>query len=153
MSLVICSADPWSEPVQQIFRQSEAYLAALYPAESNHIESAEALTKDNVVFLGVYWHGELAGCGAVKILSDDGLYGEVKRVFVLPEFRGLGLSKALMGELEQQLKAKSVSLARLETGIHQPEALGLYEKLGYQYRQPFAGYQPDPLSVFMEKSL
>ncbi|WP_337880670.1 GNAT family N-acetyltransferase [Rheinheimera sp.] len=153
MSVVICPANPLSAEIQQIFRMSEAYLAALYPAESNHIESAEALTKDNVVFLAVYLDEQLAGCGAVKIQHNDGHYGEIKRVFVLPQFRGRGLSKTLMLELEQQLKQRAVPLARLETGIYQPEALSLYEKLGYSYRPPFAAYQPDPLSVFMEKAL
>jgi putative acetyltransferase len=42
-------------------------------------------------------------------------------------------------------------LLRLETGVRQPEALGLYRKLGYRERGPFGAYKPDPLSVFMEK--
>ena len=43
------------------------------------------------------------------------------------------------------------SLLRLETGVLQPEALGLYRKLGYRERGPFGAYAADPLSVFMEK--
>jgi putative acetyltransferase len=39
----------------------------------------------------------------------------------------------------------------LETGIRQPEALGLYERLGFVRRGPFGDYAEDPLSVFMEK--
>jgi putative acetyltransferase len=42
---------------------------------------------------------------------------------------------------------------RLETGISQPDALRLYERAGYVRRGPFGNYGPDPLSVFMEKSL
>jgi putative acetyltransferase len=42
---------------------------------------------------------------------------------------------------------------RLETGIHQPEALGLYRAAGFVERGPFGPYRPDPLSVFMEKPL
>ena len=44
-------------------------------------------------------------------------------------------------------------VARLETGIHQPEALGLYRRLGYVERGPFGSYALDPLSVFFEKRL
>ena len=44
-------------------------------------------------------------------------------------------------------------LARLETGIRQPEALGLYRASGYREIGPFGDYGPDPLSVFMEKNL
>ncbi len=42
---------------------------------------------------------------------------------------------------------------RLETGIYQPEAIGLYRKYGYVEIEPFGSYLPDPLSLFMEKRL
>jgi putative acetyltransferase len=42
---------------------------------------------------------------------------------------------------------------RLETGVLQTEALGLYRRLGYQERGPYGDYETDPLSVFMEKRL
>jgi putative acetyltransferase len=117
------------------------------------MESTAALALPNVLFLGAYLDGELAGCGAVKLMHDDGSYGEIKRVYVLDAFRGRGLSKQLMQALEAHLVEQKIPLARLETGISQPEALGLYEKLGYQYRAPFGSYLLDPLSVLMEKRL
>jgi putative acetyltransferase len=43
--------------------------------------------------------------------------------------------------------------ARLETGVAQREALGLFEKAGYRLRGPFGDYRDDRLSVFMEKDL
>ncbi len=51
------------------------------------------------------------------------------------------------------LRARGVRLARLETGVHQHEALGLYADMGYTKRGPFGSYSDDPLSVFMEKRL
>ena len=42
---------------------------------------------------------------------------------------------------------------RLETGIRQPEAIGLYRSAGYAEIGPFGAYRPDPLSLFMEKRL
>ena len=145
--------DPLSASAAHLLALSDAYMASLYPAESNHMESPAALALPNVLFLGAYLDGELAGCGAVKLMHDDGSYGEIKRVYVLDAFRGRGLSKPLMQALEAHLVEQKISLARLETGISQPEALGLYEKLGYQYRAPFGSYLLDPLSVFMEKRL
>lgn len=136
-----------------LIAQSDAYMAALYPAESNHLESLSALGQPNVLLVGAHIEGELVGCGAVKTLDDDGRYGEIKRVFVLERHRGKGLSKAIMQKLEAHLQATGVRLARLETGIHQPEALGLYTQLGYVLREPFGAYAHDPLSVFMEKAL
>lgn len=145
--------DPLSAAAAELLTLSDSYMAALYPAESNHMESPVALTLPNVLFLGIYLDQELAGCGAVKIMQDDDCYGEIKRLYVLDSYRGRGLSKGLMQALEAHLKEQRVPLARLETGIFQPEALALYEKLGYQYRAPFGTYQLDPLSVFMEKLL
>jgi putative acetyltransferase len=95
----------------------------------------------------------LVGCGAVKILADDGRYGELKRVYVLESHRGKGYSKAIMEKLEGHLRAQGIELARLETGISQPEAIGLYRRLGYVEREPFGAYAADPLSLFMEKRL
>ena len=145
--------DPLSAPAAHLLALSDAYMASLYPAESNHMESPSALALPNVLFLGAYLDGELAGCGAVKLMRDDGSYGEIKRVYVLEAYRGRGVSKQLMQALEAHLVEQKIPLARLETGISQPEALGLYEKLGYQYRAPFGSYLLDPLSVFMEKHL
>lgn len=151
--MYIEALDPLSAPAAHLLALSDAYMASLYPAESNHMESPSALALPNVLFLGAYLDGELAGCGAVKLMHDDGSYGEIKRVYVLDTYRGRGLSKQLMQALEAHLIEQQIPLARLETGISQPEALGLYEKLGYQYRAPFSSYQLDPLSVFMEKHL
>ncbi len=150
---VIAPLDPQTPQALHLLACSDAYLGALYPAESNHLESADSLARPNVHFVGVWLDGRLAGCGAVKVLQDDTTYGEIKRVFVLPEHRGRGLSHALMDALEAHLTAQGILLARLETGIHQPEALALYRARGYRTRLPFGQYQPDPLSVFMEKAL
>ncbi len=128
-------------------------MSALYPAESNHFETPEALGQPHVRFVGIHAEGELIACGGVKLMDDDGLYGEIKRVFVLAAHRGSGLARIIMAALEFQLMREEYQLARLETGVSQPEALGLYRALGYVERTPFGAYQPDPLSVFMEKRL
>lgn len=150
----IQAIDPHSEAALSLLAQSDAYMAELYPAESNHLESPKALAQPQVLFLGIWLAEWLAACGAVKVMRDgDGAYGEIKRVFVQPQFRGRGLSKALMEELEAHLRAQGIDRVRLETGVHQPEALSLYERLGYDRRAPFGEYVEDPLSVFMEKRL
>src|SRR6218665_907496 len=73
------------------------------------------------------WLGEtLVGCGGVKhhAPEDEPAYGEIKRVFVLDSARGRGAAKQIISRLEAELMDRGVHLARLETGIHQPEALG-----------------------------
>lgn len=144
--------DPGHAEAQRLMALSEAYMSALYPSESNHFEPADGLRPPLGSFFGL-WRGErLVGCGGVKHFEADG-YGEIKRVFVLDSERGRGLARRLMARLEAELVERGLALARLETGIHQPEALALYRRLGYVERGPFGGYAIDPLSVFMEKAL
>lgn len=145
--------DPYCPAATELLSLSDSYMAGLYPAESNHMESADSLAGDNVVFLGLHRAGQVVACGAVKIVEDGIGYGEIKRVFVPEQQRGRGYSKAIMRHLEAELTARRIAVVRLEAGISQPEALGLYRSLGYLARGPFGSYQPDPLSVFMEKRL
>ncbi len=94
---------------------------------------------------------EVLGIGGIWLHED---YVEIKRVYVSPKARGLGLAKKIMAVLENEARLAGFGLARLETGIHQPEALGLYRALGYVDRGPFGDYPTDdPNSVFMEKVL
>lgn len=149
----ILPLDPETKEAQELIALSDQYMGSLYPSESNHLESVTELKASNVAFIGGYVDGKLIACGATKILDDDGSYGEIKRVFVIEEFRGQGLSKPIMAYLEHHLRNSNIYLARLETGVKQPEALGLYSRLGYEVRGPFGCYREDPLSVFMEKTL
>jgi putative acetyltransferase len=151
--MVVTPVDPTSPGARRLIALSDALMSALYPPESNHFESPGALALPNVRFVGIHDGEELVACGAVKLMDDDGTYGEIKRVFVLPAQRGKGLARAIMATLEAGLIRDGYRLARLETGVSQPEALGLYRALGYAERPPFGAYRPDPLSVFMEKPL
>jgi putative acetyltransferase len=79
-------------------------------------------------------------------------YGEVKRMYVRPQARGRGLARRLIETLEAKAVEQGCRTFMLETGPTQPEALILYERVGYQYRGPFGDYRDDPLSVFMQKN-
>ena len=151
--MIATPVDPTSPGARRLIALSDAYMTALYPPESNHFEAPEALAQPHVRFVGIHLEGELIACGGVKLLDDDSRYGEIKRVFVLPEHRGRGVARVIMAALEDQLRREGYALARLETGVAQPEALGLYRALGYVERKPFGRYRPDRLSVFMEKRL
>jgi putative acetyltransferase len=137
--------------VRGIIAAADEFYRDLYPADNNHLEPAAALKRPGVLFVGCRVEGRLAASGAAKVMTDDGSYAEIKRVFVLDEYRGRGLSRRIMDHLESKLREQGVTLFRLETGIHQPAAIGLYRKLGYRERGPFGAYREDPLSIFMEK--
>ena len=129
----------------------DRYHASLYPPESNHHDPVEVLLRDNVTFLAAFAAGSAVGCGAVKRMP--GPYGEIKRMYVEPAARGRGAGCALLVALESDLLAYGVTVARLETGTRQPEALALYKRCGYVRIAPFGDYREDPLSVFLEKRL
>jgi putative acetyltransferase len=146
-----CVADesPDQPDVLQLIDELDAYQRSLYPAESNHLLDLSSLLQPNVHFaVARGGQGEALGCAAVVLM--DG-FAEIKRMFVSPRARGGGVGRRLLEHVEAQALAGGRHVLRLETGIHQPEALGLYERAGYSRRGPYEGYAEDPLSVFMEK--
>ena len=134
-----------------LIAELDAYQAALYPAESNHLLDLAALCAPDVRFaVARDAHGEALGIGAVVLKPG---YGEIKRMYVPPARRGLGIATRLLARLEGQARAAGRGSLKLETGITQPEALRLYERAGFQRCGPFGAYRDDPLSVFMHKPL
>lgn len=151
MSIDIVEEEPRQPGVIRLLEMSDAYAAELYPAESNHLLDISSLEKPEVSFLVARREGEIVGCASL-VKAGDGT-AEIKRMFIDPEARGLKLANRLMDALEELARRAQLSAIRLETGISQPEALGLYRKHGYVEIGPFGTYGPDPLSVFMEKRL
>ena len=84
--------------------------------------------------------GTVAGMGALTALEPD--YGEVKRIFLYPAFRGKGLSITLMEQLLSDARRYGYRHVRLDTFPAMLPAIGLYEKLGF-YRIP--RYNDNPL--------
>jgi putative acetyltransferase len=149
--LVIASESPRQAEVIALLEQSDAYMAALYPAESNHLLDVESLCAPEVRFLVARWEGRIVGCAA--LVRGQGDQGEIKRMFVDPSARGKGVGRDLLQRIEAIAKEEAIRLLQLETGGKQPEALELYRRFGYVERGPFGSYRSDPLSLFMEKRL
>jgi len=139
------------EAVELIGELDEHLMGHPYPARSRHAYSVEKLLRERVVFFLTRYEGRLAGCGGIKMFGTD--YGEVKRMFVRPEFRGKGLGKAMLRHLADYARSNDASLLRLETGIYEVEAIGLYESFGFRRRAPFGEYVEDPMSVYFEKNI
>jgi putative acetyltransferase len=149
--LIVQLESPYHEGVARLVDELDAYQTSLYPAESNHLLDLESLGNPSIRFFVARRDGRALGCGALRI--DPAGFGEVKRMFVLPEARGMGVGKQILHCIEEQANTEGLSFLRLETGIYQPEALTLYRAAGFVERGPFGHYGPDPLSVFMEKAL
>jgi GNAT superfamily N-acetyltransferase len=134
-----------------LITELEAHLEPLYPAASRHGFSVEKLLAEDVPFFVLRANGTPAACGGIKLVGSD--YGEIKRMYVRPQFRGLGFAKLLIEHLAGYASSLNITLLRLETGIHQREAIALYERLGFYRIPPFGPYTDDPLSLCYEKRL
>lgn len=151
MSILIAPERPDTPEAVALIDELEATLAPFYPAESRHGYNVEKLLQQGVSFFVARYEGAAAACGGVQFYDAD--YAEVKRMYVRPQFRGRGLAKRLLDHLAAHSLANGIAILRLETGVHQVEAIGLYERYGFQRIGPFGEYWDDPLSVFFEKRL
>lgn len=142
---------PRQPEVLRLMDMSNAYMASLYPAESNHMVDIDTLEKPTVSFFVARNEGQIVGCCAL-VEAGDGT-GEIKRMFVDPQARGLKIGQLMMDAIIARGRELRLGAIRLETGISQPEAIGLYRKTGFVEIEAFAPYKPDPLSMFMELKL
>jgi len=149
--IFIKPADPRTAPIRKMILDLDNYHAALYPPESNHLEPVDKLVSPEYYFIAAWKENEILGIASFRRMADT--YVEIKRLYVPHQNRGLGLAIKMMNALEKKAIQEGFSEARLETGIHQNEALSLYQKLGYEKTGPFGSYKEDPLSVFMRKKL
>ena len=159
--LFITAVDPAQPSVAALIAELDALQSALYPPEANNLDSIAELQRDNVFFCAGFEspaQKSALGCGGLKILRDDrddGWYGEIKRVYVRVDARRRGIARQILAHLEQHARNRPEKLValRVETGCRQPEALGLYERLGFTPRPPFGAYQANEFSLFLEKRL
>ncbi|MFB9950802.1 GNAT family N-acetyltransferase [Rhizobium puerariae] len=151
MTVTIALEPPRQAGVLRLLELSEAYAASLYPAESNHMVDVSSLEKPEVSFFVARKGDAVLGCGAL-VEAGDGT-AEIKRMFVDETARDLKLGRRLMETILERADEIGLRAIRLETGIYQPQAIGLYRVFGFREIAAFGSYRPDPLSIFMEKRL
>lgn len=98
-----------------------------------------------------YADGIPAACGGIKRL--DAYTAELKRVFVRPEFRRLGLAQRLISELEDSARGQGCTHMVLVTGADMPGAISLYKCIGYTLTESYGAYRGDSACVCMAKTL
>jgi putative acetyltransferase len=150
-AIEISSEAPDSPAALQLLAELDDHLLGLpYPAESRHAFSVDKLLRERVAFFVTRYRDEPVGCGGIKFYAD---FGELKRMYVRPSHRELGLGKAMLDHLANCAQDRGIKVLRLETGIYQIAAIGLYERYGFQRRAPFGEYKIDPMSLYFEKVL
>jgi GNAT superfamily N-acetyltransferase len=103
------------------------------------------------VFLVAWLDGEAVGCGGVRAHSDG--TGELKRMYTRPAARRRGIGGALLFELEARARVLGHQRLVLETGTKQPEAIAMYESLGYEVIPSYGQYKDFPDSRCFAKDL
>jgi ribosomal protein S18 acetylase RimI-like enzyme len=151
MSVVIAEERPDSPDAVALIGELDDHLGALYAVESRHGFSVEKLLRDGVNFFVARDGGRPAGCGGVLLVGRE--YAEVKRMYVRPAFRGRRLGRLMLDHLVEHARQHGLTVIRLETGIHQREAIALYEARGFRKIPPFGPYRDDPVSLCYELRL
>ncbi|MCX8088230.1 MAG: GNAT family N-acetyltransferase [Meiothermus ruber] len=151
MPLHIQAEPPDSTVAWALIAELDAVLEPLYPPKSRHGYSVEKLIQQEVAFFVAYLNGQPVGCGGVQLFGDE--YAELKRMYVRPAFRGQGVGKQLLTHLQAYAYERGLRVLRLETGVFQTEAIGLYQSFGFRRIPPFGPYFEDPVSLCMEKRL
>lgn len=150
MNIDIRTESPLSPDSRRLIDASQAALLDVFPPDEVFSFSAEDLAAPNTQFLVARVNGKPLGCVA---LVDHLQYGEVKRLFVAPEARGLGLGRALMQSLEQAAADIGLCCLKLETGPALAEAVALYRALGYYDASAFGGYPDIESNIFLQKKI
>jgi putative acetyltransferase len=123
------------------------------PLESKHALDLDGLRVPGVTFWSVMNRHAVLGCGAIKRL--DAGHAELKSMRTTSARKRSGIASLLLGHIITEANRMGFTRLSLETGSAEffLPARRLYEKFGFGYCEPFAEYQPDPLSVFMTRLL
>jgi GNAT superfamily N-acetyltransferase len=139
--------------------QMDAEMGALYadiretrdPVMGALIDVALTVHPDEMVAtVGAFDGDELVGHAALRPFEDS---LEVKRVIVRSDYRGRGVSKQLMLELEAIARERGIASLILQTGDRQAEAIALYTRIGYVPIDRFGAYAPIPFFLCFGKTL
>jgi len=116
------------------------------------IESFEEENEQMLIFYVAYDdNGIVVACGALKHFDET--TAEIKRMYVKPESRGLGISKKILLKLEHHARELHYQRLVLETGLKQPEAKSLYRKFGYNPLKCYGRHTNDADSRCFEKMI
>ena len=143
--------DPDHLEARRLISDLDADLIMRYPGEVPHGIDAVEFRAANGYFAVLREAGDLpaVACGAFRPVRSDCV--EIKRMYVAAGFRGQGYAKAILYHLEKIALERGFTTFVLETGIKQPEAIGLYRRLGYFGIPAYGEYVENPNSVCFQK--
>lgn len=137
--------------IRGLLEEHLADMRAISPPESVHALDLDGLRRPEITFWTAWSGAALLGCGALKELSPD--HGEVKSMRTARAHRRGGVARAMLAHIVAEARRRGYERLSLETGsmAEFAPARALYERFGFGYCGPFAGYVDDPNSVFMTR--
>jgi GNAT superfamily N-acetyltransferase len=142
---------PSSPDAAALIAALDADLAKTYPPDVIFGLHEEDHHDDHMVFLVARRGDRAIGCGALRTLDAE--TGEVKRMYVVPDERGNGVSRVLLTAIETIAIGKRHRVLRLETGKLSPAPLALYRSAGYREIPLYGEYVGNDYSICFEKPL
>ncbi|HEY8528029.1 MAG TPA: MarR family winged helix-turn-helix transcriptional regulator [Acidimicrobiales bacterium] len=138
----VCEVDPGERDAQRClaayFAEIDARFATGFDPAASTAPDVDGFRPPHGAFLVARLRGEAVGCGALRFSGPDGTGPtDLKRMWVAPEARGLGLGRRLLGELEARAAARGSRVVRLDTNATLTEAMALYRSSGYREVPPF----------------
>jgi DNA-binding MarR family transcriptional regulator/GNAT superfamily N-acetyltransferase len=115
--------------IQAYFAELDTRFDAGFDPSQSISADADELTEPAGLLLVARLRDEPVGCGALKL--HGAAPAEIKRMWVAPTARGLGVGRRILSELEEHARQRGVTLVRLETNRTLREATGLYRSAGY----------------------
>ncbi|TCO67711.1 GNAT family N-acetyltransferase [Marinisporobacter balticus] len=107
---------------------------------------------DSISSVIIIYDGDIPiACGAYK--EHDATSVELKRIYVIKEYRRQGVAKLVVNKLENSAREEGYMYAILETGIKQYEAINLYKSIGYNVIDNYPPYIGNNNSICMKKNL
>jgi GNAT superfamily N-acetyltransferase len=146
----IIRCDSNNQDFVELIRQLDIELGERYGTLQSSYGQYNLIPYIDTVVVG-YVCGTPAGCGCFKKCSEKTV--EIKRMYVKSEYRRKGIAVGILSELEKWAFELRFSKAILETGIKQPEAIGLYLKNGYLRIDNYGQYKGMQTSICFEKDL
>ena len=142
-----------SPEVLPLLKRHLDLMHASSPPESVHALDPAALDTADVAFFTLREGAAVLAMGAVKRIDAD--HAEIKSMHVVAEARGRGLARVMLDHLLAEAGKIGYARLSLETGVEPvfAPARALYANAGFEFCGPFDGYELDPNSVFMTRSI
>ena len=140
MEIVITTEKSLTDELAQILQAHWLLCTSSTPIEHVYALDASKLFSPDITVFGARIDGELVGVGAMRKL--DLLHGELKSMHTLAEFRGSGIGKAMVAQIEDFARSSGIERMSLETGTNEAfkAARELYKYLGYNSCDAFGDY-------------